>query len=882
MIKLRRAIQSANHSLIRLGSLSALAIASTGVLAQGGSENLEEVVVTGIRASLEQNIDMKRNADSVVDAITAEDIGKFPDKNVAEALQRVPGVSIDRDFGEGENVSIRGTDSSLNMTLLNGQTVATSQWKVLSALSRGFNYAMLPSDLIASAEVYKTPQADIDEGSVGGTVILRTRKPLDLDSGTASVSLESQHSELPDVWDPSGSAFASWKNEAGTFGVLGAVVFQDRSVERHGAEVLGNYVPTNAQDSGEEVYVPWGLGSALFQQQRERRGIDLNLQYAPNEQFDATLHYLASELGASNMNQNFLPLSRNAVRDGGTNTQANGGVVTSSDIDGALAGGHVAYDVIYRDGSSMDTDVLDLEANYDLGFARLHGQIGRTTSEGRANDWFYEWFNQASDDRVDWTYTNSGRPSASFADSAWITNPTDELVLNGYFESQITMSDEEAYAQIDAEFDVEAGPFNLIKVGYKTRDRDTGQDRVRTYASNLGAEGNDAYFGTAADFWSGAVVSGLHGETGFGPAAYFDPDRSKLNAYFNALPDCADGSTEICSNRNTTWYPSIFDINEKVDALYVKADFADDATGLRGNLGVRYVTTDTTSGAWSFSSAQGEYAYDEVKAEYSDVLPSLNLAWDVNDDVVLRFAAAKVIARPSPSQLTSSVSLTPETSSGSGGNPELEPYRATQFDFGAEWYFAEGAMAAATLFTKQIDDYIFDEIRAEQVISPDGVVQIDSMRRPQNGPSVDLNGLEAQLQYSFDNGFGLVGNYTYTDVSDAETQSGPVTLPGNSENMFNVSGFYENELFSARLAYNYRSEFFRAKTAFGSLYRDEQTSLDAQFSYYVNEQLSLRAEALNLTNETVNDIFELSGGPTLQGSEWENGRRFFLGANYKF
>jgi len=191
-------------------------------------------------------------------------------------------------------------------------------------------------------------------------------------------------------------------------------------------------------------------------------------------------------------------------------------------------------------------------------------------------------------------------------------------------------------------------------------------------------------------------------------------------------------------------------------------------------------------------------------------------------------------------------------------------------------------MAAATLFTKQIDDYIFDEIRSEQVISPDGVVQIDSMRRPQNGPSVDLSGLEAQLQYSFDNGFGVVGNYTFTDVSDAETQSGPVTLPGNSENMFNISGYYENELFSARLAYNYRSEFFRAKTAVGSLYRDEQTSLDAQFSYYVNERLSLRAEALNLTNETVNDIFELDGGPTLQGSEWENGRRFFLGANYKF
>ena len=297
---------------------------------------------------------------------------------------------------------------------------------------------------------------------------------------------------------------------------------------------------------------------------------------------------------------------------------------------------------------------------------------------------------------------------------------------------------------------------------------------------------------------------------------------------------------------------------------------------------MRYVATDTTSGAWSFSNDQGDYVYDEVKADYSDVLPSLNLAWDLNDDVVLRFAAAKVIARPSPSQLTSSVSLTPETSSGSGGNPELDPYRASQFDLGAEWYFAEGAMAAATLFTKQIDDYIFTEIRAEQVVSPDGTIEIQSMSRPQNGPSVDLSGLETQLQYSFANGFGVVGNYTYTDVSDAETASGPVTLPGNSEHMANLSGFFENEMFSARMAYNYRSEFFRAKTAVGQLKRDEQVSLDAQISYYVTDQLTVRAEALNLTNETVNDIFEVDHGPVLQASEWENGRRFFVGANYKF
>ncbi|MCW8127761.1 TonB-dependent receptor [Microbulbifer halophilus] len=878
MIKLSQAIRLANQSLVSLGSLGALAVFSAGAVAQSSGESLEEVSVVGIRASLEQNIDMKRDADSVVDAITAEDIGKFPDKNVAEALQRVPGVSISRDFGEGEDVSIRGTDSSLNMTLLNGQTVATSQWKVLSALSRGFNYAMLPSDLISSAEVYKTPQADIDEGSVGGTIILRTRKPLELDSGTAGVSLESQYSDLPEQWDPSASAFASWKNEAGTFGVLGAVVSQDRTVERHGSEVFG---PGSYTDSatGEGVVVPWALGSALFKQKRERRGVDLNLQYAPNEQFDATLHYLASEMGASNSNQNFLPIISNAIQEGAVATQTDeDGIVTSAEIDGGMVEQmHVAYDVIYRDGSSMDTDVLDLDLNYDLGFARLHGQVGRTTSEGRANDDFYEFVNRPNGDRVDWTYTNDGHPSSSFVDSGWITDPADELMLKGYFESRIAMYDEESYAQVDAEFDLESGPFNLLKVGYKHRDRDTGQDRVRTEAANLG---DDEYFGSAGDFWSGALVSGLHGETGFGPSAYFDPDRDKLDEYFNGLPDCGADTTELCSRRDFTYYPSIFDINENVDALYVKADF--DVEGIRGNVGVRYVTTDTTSGAWNFSDAQGAFVHEVIKSDYSDLLPSLNLAWDLNDDVVLRFAAAKVIARPSPSQLTSSVSTTPESSKGSGGNPYLDPYRASQFDFGAEWYFTEGALAAATLFNKRISNFIFTEIRPEVVAIPDGSIEINEMSRPQNGPSVDLNGVETQLQYSFDNGFGFVGNYTYTDVGDAETASGPVTLPGNSEHMANLSGFYESEMFSARLAYNYRSEFFSSKASIGETFRDEQSSLDAQLSYYVTDRLTLRAEALNLTNETVSNTFKLDGGGTMQLGEWENGRRFFLGANYKF
>lgn len=201
-------------------------------------QQVEVIQVRGIRASQEANLNAKRFSDTIVDVVTAEDIGKFPDKNVAESLQRVPGVTIQRQFGEGAGVSIRGSGQDLTLTTLNGQNVASTGWFVLEPARRSFNYELLPSELVGNLEVYKASQADLSEGGIGGTVVVHTRKPLDLDANTAYASIESTYQSDSDTNDPQLSGMYSWKNDAETFGALVSAVVQERSLQRQGNEAF--------------------------------------------------------------------------------------------------------------------------------------------------------------------------------------------------------------------------------------------------------------------------------------------------------------------------------------------------------------------------------------------------------------------------------------------------------------------------------------------------------------------------------------------------------------------------------------------------------------------------------------------------------------------
>ncbi len=893
---------------VALGTVSLLGASQT--FAQEANADTTEVIeVKGLRASAKANLNQKRFSNAIVDAITAEDIGQFPDKNVAESLSRIPGVTIDRTFGEGQGVTIRGVQPDQNLTLVNGQAVGTAQWFVLSDATRNFNYEILASELVAGLEVYKSSQADIDEGALGGTVILRTRKPMELDHNTIQFSTEMQYNDISKNTDPSFSGLYNWKNDDETFGVLASLSFQKRSVLRETNEDFGWFGPTIAridplieapQGASEKGALPWGMGSALFEQDRERVGYDVNVQWRPNDDLDMNLHYLSSTLNADNVNSNLIGIGFRGIAYMGADTNAgtvNNGIVESLQVRGVESrpgwARHMAYDNIYREGSEMSTEVLDFDGEYTMASGLLHWQIGTTTGEGDNRDFFTEFWVDANDPRANFDFYNPGgaAPAIDFTTaSPWLANPTDEMWLGGIFDQQNRTEDKENYIQIDYTHQVDFGAVTEIKTGFKMRDRSFSQSRNRTSLSNLAPVGEGS-LGPASDFWTGDLLSVSHSNTNAFGATYFDPNRDAMYNALYAVAECTADQETLCRNTNVFLADASFEIEEDITALYAMANFSSD--GVRGNVGVRYVTTDSTSNGFDLVTAEAV----SFNSEYKEWLPSLNVSYDLQSDTVLRFAASRVLTRPAPFQLAPAVNLTPETSSGSAGNPALDPLTANQFEIGVEHYFSESSIVAVTMFKKDINDFIFTKTVSKEINGE----QINQLRTPENGGSTAIDGIEFQVQHVMDNGFGGYFNYTYTDVGDAVIDEAVavtddegnivgatlaerlVRFPNTSKDSFNVGVFFETDLYSARLNYNYRSEYFIAAAEIGDNYRDEQSQMDAQFSYNINDNITLKLEALNLTNEIWENYYSRNtDGLRLGGTQSANGRRLFVGANFRF
>ena len=898
---------------------------SSAYAQEPATDDTEVIQISGIRGSLKANLNEKRFSNAIVDSISAEDIGKFPDKNVAETLARVPGVTINRDFGEGEGVTIRGFSPSQNVTLLNGQAVGTAQWFILNQTGRNFNFELLASEMVGKVDVYKSPQADLEEGGLGGTVLVHTRRPLDMESGTLAGSIEGQYSEVPDKWDPSASGLYSWSNDDETFGFVIAASLQNRTVERHSQESdFGWFGPGIARIEGglsapstdgvgnpgtEKGSLPWGVGSAVFKQDRKRTGIDATAQYSPNEKLDVALHYLYSELQADNVNSNLIGIPFRGLFVGADNARpgsVENGFVTDLNFTGNAAqpgwAPFLAYDNIYRDGSKAQTQVLDLDINYLINDdAQLHVQLGTTKGESQINDFFTEFFASPNDPRIAIDFTSPDPTSHGAAidftgANPWLANPGDEFPLAAVFDQEQKTQDKESYIQGDLTLNVELGAIESFKFGAKIKDREFNQYRIR---DDIGGASN---FGFASDFWSGDVLNISHSGNSLASQSYFAPDRALMQSYFDALPECNTSPAGACRNSNVVQHLANFVIEETITNLYAMANFSGE--GFRGNIGLRYARTDSdTSG---FDAAGNALAFEN---DYDQLLPSINLAYDVTDDVVLRMSAAKVLTRPSPFSLAPAFNLTPETGRGNAGNPDLLPVKANQYDLGLEWYFDEASLVSLTWFKKDISDFIFlNTVQAEI-----NGVNFNQLSRPENGGNTDYEGLEFQITHDFDNGFGAFFNYTYVDAAPGSIQeaqlipavldadgnemaaasaalvSRDVEFPDVSKTAFNVGAFYETEDYTARIAYTWRDEYFVALTEFGPQFRDDNASLDAQVSYNISENVTLKIEAVNLTNEIFRNFLIQDGdnphpsdGTRVISTEAENGRRFYVGMNFKF
>ncbi|WP_417451046.1 TonB-dependent receptor [Kordiimonas sp.] len=838
--------------LAMLGSAST-AFAQEQV-ADGSVQEFEEIVVTGIRGALRKSLDMKRNNNAIVDAVSSEDIGKFPDKNVAESLQRVPGVTIQRQFGEGAAVSIRGAGNELTLTTLNGQNVASTGWFVLEPAKRSFNYELLPSELVGNIEVYKSSQADLAEGGVGGTVVINTRKPLDMDSLSVYGSVEGQHQTDSDKIDPQFSGLVSWKNEKENFGLMVSGVYQRRHLQRQ----------------GNEAFWEWGAGPVAFEQDRRRSAITATAQFRPTENLDIVANYMDMKMRADNTNY-ALWLTQGNTSWSGVDVPDNC-LQNGTPVCGPIG---LAYYQARPREATMNSSVYDVTATYAGDGYQLELQGGHTTSTGGTD------FEMVVDDGSGGVPVPGGTYDFTNGEQTWDTNGFD---ISSYDPGSLTMgtgpnfnrtpkTDQETYAQADLEFDVDFGLVKSIKTGLKYADHNSTSRRFEY----IQAAGFNPTIST-----DGLILGTM--DIGAG-------DYQMLQIDADALKDWAKASI-TGENEDLGAYSEIDEINI---SAYAMAAFEGD--GFRGNFGVRYAHTDATS-TYYLDGAQ-----TEAEASYSEILPSFNIAIDLADDVILRGSAARTMARPQYVDMYVNPNVTgsnddlPNNQFWIVGNVGLKPFVANQFDLGVEWYFAEGSLFSVGVFMKDVKNFVnFTEYHANAGQIPFDLPAEEAangwtVQEKINGKAATIKGFEAQFQQDFQNGFGAILNYTYTDTStDADTfVDGNPYLSDSSKHSYNVTGYYEAERFQTRVSYNWRSSYMlRESGSYGNRLHKPYGSLDMSASYFITDQVSLNLDVVNLLEDrskqfgnnveaTPNSGF--TGGFPLY--EFEMARRVTLGVSFK-
>ncbi|MBB4842191.1 iron complex outermembrane receptor protein [Paucibacter oligotrophus] len=833
--------------------------------AEKQAAKLDLVEVTGVRATLKRNLAEKRESLNIVDSIRAEDVGKFPDKNVADSLQRVPGISVDRGWGEGKAIFVRGTDKNLNMTQMNGQAVSSSEWWLNEPQTRSFNYDMLPSEIVGSLDVFKSPSADLDEGSIGGLVNVKTRKPLDFKERlTVQGAVEAVYSKLPGKTDPQLSGLLNWQSEDKSLGVMLAVNQQKRTMRRDGLEMFadGKYNIVDQNGVNTPAYAAWGGGSAIFRQDRERTTANLALQFRPNANTDLLLNYMNSDMKMNNNNQNYL------WQAGGLAVNGNIAVtdpkfITTSDGSKALVGGilgpktGVSFEPIYRQ-SYVKSDVLDLDASYQGATWRAHGQVGTTTSSGGSLHDYHFWMEGDTRSQID---MGQDRYGVKYLD----ISPLDPkaLSLKGGDDRIRKMQGKENYVQGDVTFDFDNAFINAVKVGAKFRDNTLQNTRIQGTA------------GPGSPGWQSFSLADL--STGPSPLLSQQAASPGALTQYAWYDDGLVASKAIPMYEKAMSYKDVlsenYKIREKISAAYVKAEYG--SGKLRGDFGLRLVKTQQTSEGYALAGAS--YAPTSMSNNYSDALPNFNLVYDLSKEVIVRGAVSRAMARQSfdllnPGMVRDGTVLSKATA----GNPQLKPIHSNQAELGAEWYFADASLLSATVFIKKLDTFTYKSAKSELING-----ETLTVTRPYNADNgADIKGFELQWQQAFGNsGFGSVLNYTYTDAKAGAVAGQPrLQVLGNSRDQFNLSGYYEKNGIALRLSYNYRSKSYGNLNMGGQDVNSAYGQWDATANWDITPKLSLYASAVNVSNELVRT--NTSDG--LPIGVYENGARYGLGLRAKF
>ena len=886
-----------------LGTAIAFAIYHQSAFAQTANasasddgENVGEIIVTGIRASLEQSLDVKRGADARLEVVTAEDIGKLPAHNVADALRGLPGVNISSSsadeggFDEADRVSLRGTSPSLTQTLINGHSVGSADWFVLSQgnnVGRSVSYSLLPSELVNSVEVNKSSHARLQEGGTTGTVNIITRKPLQFDKPvTFEASLGSVYADQADSYDPQISGLFNYKNDEGTFGVLLQVFKQERSLRRDAQEIPGGFFTISDTDPAGisnpdlvGVQVPGLIGATLFEQVRDRQGGLLELQFKPSDNLTLGLSGFLSDMDANNYNRNFMlwggSFARAQAPEPGYTVE--NGVLTSATYAGVAGRDYAVYDMISREASAK-SNYITFDADWKLSESlRFKTQIGTTEGEGSTARQFIaevttnrgggaSWTSHGTSAPLDWTVGGDSTPTGVTSFGTW-------------GNQQVTALDSEDWITLDFTKDIDAGALNSLDFGARYADHE--RETQSPEGASPGDIWSDLQNGTTSSY-PGDFASNVGG------------DFPRNLWYFTT------GALREAVLANSTWlsdddgptgrhnYGGEWKVSETNLAAYVQANFAGSDDQWSGNIGLRYVDIDQEINSYQavssaaiadVSSLFGNWIYQDTNNQHSKVLPSANLKFNMSDDVVFRFAASQTMTMPDFSALGASSWGSDLNRTGGGGNPNLKPVVSTNFDGNLEWYFMPRGLVSVGAFSMDLQDYVAFGTESRQLFSElTNQLETYLVSVPVNSNG-SVTGLELVYEQPIGESFGVNANYTYADGKTAHTWAdGSNNLVGTSKDTYNLGAYFENQMFSARANYTYRTSFLIGLSGANPYYQDDVGVLSVTLTYKPSDWLSVSLDALNLNSPELN-YYQSATAPT---AFYNNGRQFYLNLRAKF
>ena len=903
-------------------ALAGLAIA-IGAQAQEAqpSQEMEEVIVSGIRASMRDSVTVKRDAIQVVDAISAEDVGDFPDKNIGEAIQRVPGVQINRQDGEGRGVSIRGADPSLIRVELNGITALS----LTVGGGRDVDFRDLPVEFLSRVEVVKTPSAEMTEGGIG-TVRVFTRKPLDQPEGYLAGSVQGVYSDLADEYDPKLALIGSKAFLDGTLGVLLSAQFEERHLDSNNARTTGwlRRAPTatgagatpgrgtDVNGDGTLDWVPEIPRYIIDRRETTRTAFNGVVQWKPTEDFEI---YLDSTYSKGREKVSSMLMQLGAA--GGLIDYANSTVGADNTVDHIELTSSAAFpmDLAYRNiNGALQREQYNaiVGSSFTRGNWKFDGRVSYARGEVQ-NDEKNSTATIFGVPRAIIDYTGSeGAPNFSFpgidtTDGALVNN------LAAVFNPRNNDQQEDG-AQFNIEFKPEISWLTSIKAGVEQRELTAESvlfartiqisSRTPTPASSGATTTVAVSQGTIAGIVNDN--SGVNrvpffdtGDLGFGGGIKYwnDNGDATYDATIAASGLTMDPYGAVNANPNTAGtFQNLLDtwsVEEKTLAGYVQAAFTFDnaVVPISALVGARYFDTNTVSSGYGRVSAGGVVTFPEVSSEggYNDWLPSLNVRFDFSDKLVGRLTAGDVMARPNPAQMAFRRSLdTAVNRTGSQGNPDLLPYQARQYDLGLEYYLTDVSYFSLGYFRNEISRFIINQTFLEDV-NGDGLPF--TITRPVNGTDqVTVSGFEVGGQLAFDflpgawKNFGVVANATISDdkgFRGTNLLTGEILpFPGVSELSYNASIYYETDRFSVRTAYNWRESWLINPSGRGLLpeFNEDYGTLDASASWNINENFTAFLDVVNLLDEQrieYNNPFRLIGNETF-------GKRAFFGVRAKF